>query len=150
MDLIKRFNLRINLNIKAIEHIHLTYKGEIYLRYLLAIFVFASTASDIWVDMFRSAELGETSEVHLVKHTSDSHSTPKVLASHDHENTPCTTDGCTDCHTCHFGHCSILIPKTSNDLSSALSTLVFPYVIQAFSVSLDGLYRPPKSLTYHS
>ena len=138
------------MNIKALEHINLTIKGEIYLRYLLAIFILASTVSDIWVDMFRSADIGEISGVHFVKDSAGSHSAPKVLASHDHKNIPCNTDDCTDCHACHFGHCSLLIPilpKASNELSLALLTSIFPYKKQAFSVSLDGLYRPPKFLS---
>lgn len=116
------------------------------MKYLMALFIFITTVSDPWIDMFRSGELGESTEVHHIMDSSGDHSTPEIAASHDHDNMPCSEDDCADCHTCHFGHCGLLIPMSlmaARYESIFLSTF---YIEQVSSVSLDGLYRPPKFL----
>lgn len=122
--------------------------GDLILKYFMALFILITTVSDPWIDMFRSSGLAEATEVHV---SIDRSSSENIVASelafdHEHGNMPCSDDDCTDCHSCHLGHCGLLVPISLVVVRSEAAFLPIFYFEQVSSVSLDGLYRPPKTL----
>lgn len=117
------------------------------MKYFLAIFIFLGTASDPWIEMLRSGELANFSEIHEVaEHEEGFNHSSGVLTNHQHENNPCAENDCTECHTCHIGHCGTLVPEVSVKIGVEPRFLEVFYYEQISSIYLDGLFRPPKAL----
>lgn len=51
-----------------------------------------------------------------------------------------------NCHTCHLGHCSFLVPSVSGLIAPVLVRTVQTYSsFSCLSVDLSGLKRPPRA-----
>lgn len=115
------------------------------MKYFLAIFIFLSTVSDPWIDMVRSGDMANLPEIHqIAEHGEGVNLSSAELTSHNHKDSPCNEDDCSECHTCHLGHCGILIPVNFVKIGIESEFLTVLYIEQRSSIYLDNLYRPPR------
>lgn len=116
------------------------------MKLLLAIFIFVSTASDPWIDMLQSGEIESAGDIHISETSNVGDQSSPSVVSHDHKDQPCHEDDCTECHSCHLGHCGLLIPVSLETVRNETVFLPIYYNEQISTVEPKGLYRPPKVL----
>lgn len=116
------------------------------MRYLLALFILIATASDPWIDSVMAGELTNSHQI-TSSDQFQKDSSSSFVDVHNQEGLPFHNDDCAECHSCHLGHCGILVPLSLWKSPIWASPQDTVYISQRNKGRPKDLYRPPKTIS---